>query len=80
MDAPDESCWFARTVVDVRLKYGLTIDRREADALERVLSGCVSTEMSFVAASAAGAPASSSPVRADALYLYDDNRNGRITC
>ena len=26
-------------------KYGLTIDRREADTLERVLSACKSTEM-----------------------------------
>lgn len=37
---PDENrCWFAETVVDVRREYGLTTDRREADALERVLSG-----------------------------------------
>ena len=36
-------CWFARTVVDVRLAYGLTIDRREAEVLERILSGCAST-------------------------------------
>ena len=64
-------CWFAQTVVDVRRKYCLTIDRREADALEGVLSGCASTEMIFVADSAAGAPASSPPVRAHALRLYD---------
>ena len=73
-------CWFARTVVEVRRKYGLTIDRREAAALERVLSGCASTEMVFVADNAAGAPASSPPARAAALRLYDDNRNRRITC
>lgn len=33
-------CWFAGRVVEVRRKYGLTVDRREARALERVLSGC----------------------------------------
>ncbi len=52
-------CWFARRVVDVRRKYALTIDRREADALEGVLSRCASTEMVFaegVPASASGLP------------------------
>ena len=33
-------CWFANRVVQVKLKYGLTIDRREADALEAVLDEC----------------------------------------
>ena len=30
-------CWFAARVVEVRRKYALTIDRREADALDAVL-------------------------------------------
>ena len=38
-------CWFARRVVDVKLKYGMTVDRDEADALEGVLSGCESTAL-----------------------------------
>ena len=38
-------CWFADRVVAVRRKYHLTIDRREADALERVLAACHSTAM-----------------------------------
>ena len=42
---PENKCWFAARVVEVRRKYGLTIDRREAAALERVLAGCSSTEM-----------------------------------
>lgn len=43
---PDENqCWFADRIVQVRRKHGLTIDRREADALERVLSECESFEM-----------------------------------
>ena len=40
-------CWFAGRVVAVRTKYQLTIDRREADALEAVLSRCASTELIF---------------------------------
>ncbi len=31
--------WFAARVVAVRRKYGLTIDRRETDALEPVRAG-----------------------------------------
>ena len=38
-------CWFAQTVVAVRRAYRLTIDRREADALDGILVGCSSTEM-----------------------------------
>ena len=38
-------CWFAARVVAVRRKYGLTVDRLEADALESVLSACESTAM-----------------------------------
>ena len=38
-------CWFASRIVQVRRKYGLTIDRREADTLEGVLSACKSTEI-----------------------------------
>lgn len=35
-------CWFAGRIVAVRAEYGLTIDRAEYAALERVLGGCVS--------------------------------------
>ena len=38
-------CWFAQRVVDVKLKYGMTVDKDEAAALESVLSGCESTEI-----------------------------------
>ena len=38
-------CWFADRVVQVRLKYGLTIDQQEADALEAVLSNCSSYDL-----------------------------------
>ena len=38
-------CWFAQRVIDVRMAYGLTIDRVEADAVDRILGGCTSTEI-----------------------------------
>ena len=57
--------------------YGLTIDRREAAALERILSVCASTEMEPVVClvpSSSGAGAASAPAGGDdALALYDDN-------
>jgi len=87
---PDiNQCWFAATVVAVRLKYNLTIDRHEANALERVLSNCDSTEMIIVDCNGGSSrePLPTSSRRKaehastiDALTLWDDNRNGRITC
>ena len=38
-------CWFAARVVAVRLEYNLTVDRREADALEAILRDCTDEEM-----------------------------------
>ncbi len=77
-------CWFAHRVLQVRLKYGLSIDRREAEVLEQILSTCTTTEIETSDCSAlSDLPASrpaSSPEGAEALRLWDDNRNGRITC
>ena len=43
---PDQNrCWFAARVIAVRQKYELTIDQREADALDRVLAACSSTAL-----------------------------------
>ena len=75
-------CWFAARVIEVRRKYGLTVDRREADALDEVLAGCSSTQLVVYR----GSPAPPAPRAApaaptgDPLALYDDNGNGRITC
>ena len=75
-------CWFASRVVEVRLKYALTVDERERDAIEGILSGCSSTGMivdtSGQAATATPVPAAGA--EGGALELYDDNGNGRITC
>ena len=42
------ACWFAARTLEVRRKYGLTIDRAEADAVEGILSQCGSTDMVVV--------------------------------
>ena len=82
---PDRNrCWFAGRVLEVRQAYGLTIDRREAETLERILSGCESTVLEPVVCSvpsSSGAIDTFAPAGGDdALALYDDNGNGRITC
>ena len=76
-------CWFANRVVEVKERYHLTIDESERDALESILSGCTSTEM-IVREAPAPTPTPAT-ARGDgavnnALELYDDNGNGRITC
>jgi len=40
-------CWFAQRVIDVRLKYNLTIDCKEAESLDDVLSHCETTDMVY---------------------------------
>ncbi len=83
---PRNACWFAGRVVAVKLKYGLSVDRTEAAALEQVLSGCPSTELALAGG---GAPTAERPAErqapdpgdaVDALDLHDDDRDGRITC
>lgn len=82
-------CWFADRVLRVRLRYGLTIDRREAEALEEVLSSCESTRLVVYRSppDEVGADATSKArermrsLGADhPLALWDDNGNRRITC
>ncbi len=43
---PDRNrCWFVATIITVRRKYSLTIDQREADAIDQVLVSCTSTQL-----------------------------------
>ena len=42
-------CWFARQIVTVRRAYSLTIDRQEADALDRVIAGCSPLNLASIA-------------------------------
>ena len=75
-------CWFAGRVVTVKRKYGLSVDVREARALEGVLSECASTEMVVEgpATVAEPTPSAEAPSTGDALSRWDTNGNGRITC
>ncbi len=75
-------CWYVARTIQVRQAYDLTIDRAEADAIDKVLANCGSTEMVVLAPEqrvVAPTP-TNAPAGADALALYDDNGNGRITC
>ena len=62
----------------------VTIDRREALALDRMLAGCETVALEPVVCTvrspSASVPASGSPAGGDALARYDDNGNGMITC
>ena len=81
---PDmNKCWFVSRVIAVKFKYSLTVDRDEAIALQRVLSDCTTTDIIFTDLEANGpttSPATEPTHIAEALRLYDDNSNGRITC
>ena len=79
-------CRYVDRVLQVRLEHSLTIERGEAEAIDQLLAGRESTEMVILqpgTAVPAAAPAAATPTPTgdvDALALYDDNRNGRITC
>ncbi len=79
-------CWFAATVVAVKQKYQLTVDRNEANQLEAILSKCEATHLQVGACTSIVESqdlASNSVSYADPnhpLAKWDDNRNGRITC
>ena len=83
-------CWYVDRTVQVRREYWLSIDRAEAEAIDSVLAECESTEMIVLAPGASATTiASPTPTAAespspepevDALALWDDNGNGRITC
>ncbi len=83
---PDRNrCWFAGRILDVRRTYDLTIDHREAEVLDGILSGCEHTGMEpkdcrVVTIRDGNVDASSNGEIDDVLARYDDNGNGRITC
>ncbi|MCY4592589.1 MAG: excalibur calcium-binding domain-containing protein [Alphaproteobacteria bacterium] len=79
---PDRNrCWFVGRIIEVRRTWNLTIDRREAEAIDAVLAGCdrIPDEPVMAERAAAAAPRTS-PRSGTPLDLWDDNENGRITC
>ena len=75
-------CWFADRVVRVRRRWGLSIDVREARALDEVLARCPTTPFEPVGPEdfVPLQPPGPEDGRPDALRLWDDDGNGRITC
>lgn len=75
-------CWFAHRIIEIRRSYNLTIDRREAAALERILLHCKTSQLEPVVCHLRDSetPRYSPNSQEGVLKLYDDNRNGRITC
>ena len=79
-------CWFAARTLDVRRKYGLSIDRREAEAVERALASCPSPRLVILDCDVPAPRVTETTRRVprggetDALARWDDNGNGRITC
>ncbi|MCY4149981.1 MAG: excalibur calcium-binding domain-containing protein [Gammaproteobacteria bacterium] len=73
------ACWYAARTLEVRRKYGLTIDSREANAIEHILSRCKTTAMAVRCVSHAS-PVPQKRRNNAVLKKYDDNGNGRITC
>ena len=57
------ACWFVARTLEVRRRYGLTIDRREAAAVEAVLSGCEETSMEVLPCAASTPPVTPVPPR-----------------
>lgn len=71
-------CWYANQVVEIKRKYGLSVDQAEANALIAVLSSCENTKMIFYSANPNASEGNTASF--DALSKYDTNKNGRITC
>ena len=54
-------CWYVNRVREVKNRYDLSMDEREAQAAMRILSGCPSTDMIFAAAPTSSSPAPVTP-------------------
>lgn len=76
----ENKCWFASRVVKIKAKYQLSIDRTEANALEAVLGLCSSVEMIVFSSNEQSTAYTTIQNSKDALAMYDDNGNARITC
>ena len=79
---PMNQCWYVYQVVLVKRTYNLSMDQAEASKAQQVLDTCASTAMQFTDPGAAPPPTAAPPPAqgGNALELYDDNGNGRITC
>ena len=84
------TCWFASRVVSVRQKYALTIDQREAEAIDQILDQCAETEINcpdvlyseplLLATQGEQPPRDDPQTPEEWLERCDANGNGRVTC
>ncbi|MCC4789072.1 excalibur calcium-binding domain-containing protein [Vibrio splendidus] len=77
---PRNQCWFAQRVIQIKTKYGLSVNPVEVNTLESVIQNCQSFEMVFYPPAGSTPSEYISQTTGDALSMYDDNNNGRITC
>ena len=83
------ACWFASRVVAVRQKYALTIDQREAEAIDQILDQCAEIEIDcpdvlyaeplLLTLTPAQQPEEPQTPE-EWLKRCDANGNGRVTC
>ena len=74
-------CWYVNQVVAVKREYNLTMDSAEAQKAVDILTGCTSVALIFLTeTSSTATPTATSVAQNNALAIYDDNGNGRITC
>ena len=74
-------CWYVNQVVAVKREYSLTMDSAEAQKAVEILTGCTSVAMIFLTESSPTVtPTATSVAQNNALAMYDDNGDGRITC
>ena len=71
-------CWFVARVIAVRQHYGLTIDRREAEALDQVAGRMYLDGVDHVWRGEVP-PAAAASVPGE-IAAWDDNRDGRVSC
>ena len=57
------ACWFVARTLEVRPKYGLTIDRAEAAAAEKILSACDTPAMEVLECAFGHPPAPKAPTQ-----------------
>ena len=75
-----KKCWFANRILAIKSKYTLSVDSAEAKVLESILINCESTDMVFYPKEDVSLGKAEAISSSNALELYDDNNNGRITC
>ena len=80
-------CWYVNTVIEVKRKYGLTMNRAEAVAIDNTLAQCESTAMRLIISNAAPVQEKTSGVQQasdlsgiNPLEKWDKNNNGKISC